>query len=163
MPGSLGKNFTSRCILCRRRRPTQSRADRPWDVFINHIRIDTKRSLAVLLYDHLTRLNLHPFMDIKSMNPGDKLFPSIDNAIRNCNVGVSVFSPHYCESYFCLRELTTLMESKKKVIPIFVDIKPSELRVMDNGSFGVKELQRFRWALEEAKYTVGFTFDSSNG
>ncbi|KAF8401553.1 hypothetical protein HHK36_012495 [Tetracentron sinense] len=148
----------SRCILCcsRRRRPTQS----PWDVFINHRGIDTKRSLAVLLYDHL---NLHPFMDIKSMNPGDKLFQTIDNAIRNCKVGVSIFSPHYCESSFCLRELTTLMESKKKIIPIFVDVKPSELRVIDNGSFRVKELPRFRWALDEAKYTVGFSFDSSNG
>ncbi|KAF8389269.1 hypothetical protein HHK36_025962 [Tetracentron sinense] len=56
------------------------------------------------------------------------------------------------------------MESKKKVIPIFVDIKPSELHVMDfNGRFEVKELQRFRRALKEAKYTVGLTFDSSNG
>ncbi|KAF8389308.1 hypothetical protein HHK36_026001 [Tetracentron sinense] len=100
------------------------------------------------------------------MNPGDKLFETIDSAIRNCKVGIAIFSPHYCESYFCLRELTTLMESEKKVIPIFVDIKPSELRVMDNGSYvviGVQELQRFRWALEEAKYTVGLTFDSYNG
>ncbi|KAF8395910.1 hypothetical protein HHK36_019865 [Tetracentron sinense] len=102
-------------------------------------------------------------MDIKNMNPGDKLFGKIDGTIQNCKVGLAVFSPHRCESYFCLRELTTLMESKKKVIPIFVDIKPSELHVMDNGCFGVIELQRFRWALEEAKYTVGFTFDSCNG
>ncbi|KAF8411187.1 hypothetical protein HHK36_003730 [Tetracentron sinense] len=141
------------------RRPTKT----PYDVFINHRGIDTKRTLAGLLYDNLTRLKLHPFMDIKNLNPGDKLFEKIDGAIGNCKVGVAVFSPHYCESYFCLRELTTLMELEKKVIPIFVDIKPSELRIIHNGSYEVKELQRFSWALEEAKYTVGFTFDSCNG
>ena len=55
------------------------------------------------------------------------------------------------------------MEGKKKVIPIFVDVKPSELKVVDNGSFPAKELARFNWALEEAKNTVGLAFDSSNG
>ncbi|KAF8389267.1 hypothetical protein HHK36_025960 [Tetracentron sinense] len=135
-----------------------------WDVFINHRGIDTKRNVVGLLYHNLTRHKLHPFLDSKTMNPGDKLFDNIDSAIRNCKIGVAVFSPRYCESHFCLHELATLMESKKKVIPIFVDIKPSELHVMDfNGRFEVKELQRFRRALKEAKYTVGLTFDSSNG
>ena len=55
------------------------------------------------------------------------------------------------------------MEAKKKVIPIFVDVKPSELRVVDNGSFPAKDLARFNLALEEAKNTVGLTVDSSNG
>ena len=55
------------------------------------------------------------------------------------------------------------MEGKKKVIPIFVDVKPSELRVVDNRNCTVKELVRFNWALEEAKNTVGLTFDSING
>ncbi|KAF8389307.1 hypothetical protein HHK36_026000 [Tetracentron sinense] len=163
MHGALVKKFGRR-VLCYQR-STQTQA-RPWDVFINHRGIDTKRSVAGLLYDHLTLLKLHPFMDNKNMNPGDKLFETIDSAIRNCKVGIAIFSPHYCESYFCLRELTTLMESEKTVIPIFVDIKPSELRVMDNGSYGVigvQELQRFRWALGKAKYTVGLTFDSYNG
>ncbi|KAF8389306.1 hypothetical protein HHK36_025999 [Tetracentron sinense] len=158
MNGSSVKKF-SRRVLCHRM-PTQAQA-RPWDVFINHRGIDTKRGVAGLLYDHLTLLKLHPFMDIKNMNPGDKLFV-IDSAIQNSKLGVAIFSRHYCESYFCLRELTTLMEYNKKVIPIFVDINPSELRVMDNESYGVigvKELHRFRWALEEAKCTVGLTFD----
>jgi hypothetical protein len=55
-----------------------------------------------------------------------------------------------------------MMESKKRVVPIFYDVKPSELVVKDNGTCPVKELQRFSAALEEAKFTVGLTFDSSN-
>ncbi|GFS46383.1 Toll-Interleukin-Resistance (TIR) domain family protein [Actinidia rufa] len=140
-------------------------ADKPerCDVFINHRRIDTNKNVAGLLYDHLARLNLRSFLDSKTMKPGDKLFEKIDTGLHSCKVGIAVFSPNYCQSYFCLHELSTLMEGKKKVIPIFVDVKPSELRVVDNGSFPAKDLVRFNLALEEAKNTVGLTFDSSNG
>ncbi|CAK9183045.1 unnamed protein product [Ilex paraguariensis] len=144
--------------------PMTNKVIRPaCDVFINHRGIDTKRTVASLLYDHLARLGFRPFLDNKNMKPGDKLFEKIDHAIKGCKVGVAVFSPRYCESYFCLHELTLIMESKKKVIPIFCDIKPSELRVVDNGTCTQMEIQRFKAAIEEAKYTVGLTFDSLKG
>lgn len=136
---------------------------RPCDVFINHRGIDTKRTISGLLYDHLSRLRLNPFLDSKNMKPGDRLFDKIDTAIRQCKIGVAVFSPRYCESYFCLHELALIMESRKKVIPIFYDVKPSQLQVKDDGTCTAMELRRFSWALEEAKYTVGLTFDSLNG
>lgn len=135
----------------------------PCDVFINHRGIDTKRNASGLLYYHLSRLGLHPFLDSKNMKPGEKLFEKIDIAIRSCKVGVAVFSPHYCDSYFCLHELALLMESSKRVIPIFYNVKPSQLRVKDTKNCPANELRRFNWALEEAKYTVGITFDSSRG
>uniref|UniRef100_A0A6N2ND01 TIR domain-containing protein n=1 Tax=Salix viminalis TaxID=40686 RepID=A0A6N2ND01_SALVM len=139
-----------------------NRAAKPCNVFINHRGIDTKRTVATLLYDHFYRLNLHPFLDSKNMKPGDKLFDNINGAIRKCKVGVAVFSPRYCESYFCLHELALMMESRKKVIPIFCDVKPSQLRVVDNGKCAMEDIRRFNWALEEAKYTVGLTFDLKN-
>ncbi|KAB5534670.1 hypothetical protein DKX38_017756 [Salix brachista] len=111
-----------------------NRAAKPCDVFINHRGIDTKRTVATLLYDHLYRLNLHPFLDSKNMKPGDKLFDNINGAIRKC-----------------------------KVIPIFCDVKPSQLGVVDNGKCAMEDIRRFNWALEEAKYTVGLTFDSLKG
>ncbi|KAJ6894355.1 TIR domain-containing protein-like [Populus alba x Populus x berolinensis] len=116
--------------------PTQiaNRVTKPCDVFINHRGIDTKRTVATLLYDHLSRLNLHPFLDNKNMKPGDKLFDNINGAIRKC-----------------------------KVIPIFCDIKPSQLRVVNNGKCPMEDIRRFYWAIEEAKYTVGLTFDSLKG
>lgn len=136
---------------------------RSCDVFINHRGIDTKRTVAGLLYNHLSGMGLKPFLDSQNMKPGDKLFDKIDKAILNSKLGVAVFSPRYCESYFCLHELALIMESKKRVIPIFCDVKPSQLRVKDYGICPAKELQRFTWALEEAKYTVGLTFDTSRG
>ncbi|KAL4369031.1 hypothetical protein GQ457_05G029490 [Hibiscus cannabinus] len=133
------------------------------DIFINHRGIDTKRTIAGLLHDHLFRLGLRPFLDSHSMKPGDRLFGKIDPAIRNCKLGVAIFSPNYCDSYFCLQELALLMEKKKRVIPIFCDVKPSQLQVMDYGTRSAEELRRFKWALEEAKYTVGLTFDTLTG
>lgn len=135
----------------------------PCDVFINHRGVDTKRNVAGLLYHHLLGLRLRPFLDSKNMKPGDKLFEKIDVAIRECKVGVAVFSPMYCDSYFCLHELSLMMELQKKVVPIFCDVKPSELRVKDDGSCPPEDLERFRSALETAKLTVGLTFDTLRG
>ncbi|XP_047159755.1 TIR-only protein-like [Vigna umbellata] len=133
------------------------------DVFINHRGIDTKRNVAGLLYDNLTRIGVRAFLDSMNMKPGDRLFQHIDRGILGCKVGVAVFSPRYCDSYFCLHELALLMESNKRVVPIFYDVKPSQLTVKDNGTCPPADLQRFAFALEDAKNTVGLTFNSLNG
>ncbi|CAK8535157.1 unnamed protein product [Lathyrus sativus] len=135
----------------------------PCDVFLNHRSPDTKRTVATLLYDNLRMHGFNPFLDEKNMKPGDKLFDKINGGVVECKIGVAVFSPRYCESYFCLHELALLTACKKKVIPIFCDIKPSQLRVVKNGNWSEEELRRFRWALDEAKNTVGLTFNSSKG
>ncbi|KVH96846.1 Toll/interleukin-1 receptor homology (TIR) domain-containing protein [Cynara cardunculus var. scolymus] len=130
---------------------TISRQQPPCDVFINHRGIDTKKNVAGLLYGHLKRLKLRPFLDNKNMKPGDKLFDKIDTAINGCKVGVAVFSPQYCKSYFCLHELARIMEARKKVIPVFCDVKPSQLIVKDHWRLPKHELDRFQSALDEAK------------
>ncbi|XP_042483491.1 TIR-only protein-like [Macadamia integrifolia] len=133
------------------------------DVFINHRGMDTKRNIAVLLYDRFVQLELHPFLDYRSMKPGDELLVNIETVIRECKVGVAIFSPNYCTSYFCLHELALMTEYQKKIIPIFYDVNPSDLVVVDDGSYPAKELHRFRLALEHAKGRVGLPFDPSNG
>ncbi|XP_042041306.1 TIR-only protein-like [Salvia splendens] len=143
-----------------KKRQFRGRIVSPYDVFINHRGTDTKHTVATLLYDHLYRLRIRPFLDNKSMKAGDKLFDKIDKAIGGCKVGVAVFSPRYCDSYFCLHELALMMDLKRKVIPIFCDVKPSQLCLVDEGTMSRNEVARFRSALEEAKHTVGLDFDS---
>lgn len=159
---SSAKNFCHQILRYRNQVLTKP-AERACDVFINHRGIDTKRNVAGLLYDHLRRLGIRPFLDSKNMKPGDKLFDKIDVAIHQSKVGVAVLSPNYCKSYFCLHELALMMDLKKKVVPIFCDVKPSELEVKDNGTCTSEEIERFRRALEEVKFTVGLTFDTSTG
>ncbi|XP_048140771.1 TIR-only protein-like [Rhodamnia argentea] len=133
------------------------------EVFINHRGIDTKRNVSGLLGHYLGVLGLRPFLDSKSMRPGDPLFKKISEAICGCKVGVAVFSPRYCESPYCLHELAALLENGKRVIPIFCDVKPSELQVVGDGICSDMDLQRFRDAIDEARDTVGLTFDTSTG
>ncbi|GAU47736.1 hypothetical protein TSUD_386950 [Trifolium subterraneum] len=132
-------------------------------VFINHKGIDTKRNIAGLLYKDLTRMGMSSFLDSKNMKPGDKLTDHIDKAIHGCKVGVTIFSPRYFDSYYCLHELALLMETKKRIVPIFYNVTPSQLMVKDDGTCSQKQLRRFKLAIEEAKNTVGLTFDPVNG
>lgn len=165
MQRSLAMSLFQRRFFSQQRRSQllAKRVVTPCDVFLNHRSTDTKRTVATLLYDYLRRQGLSPFLDEKSMRPGDKLFDKINGAIFESRIGVAVFSPRYCESYFCLHELALLMECGKKVIPIFCDVKPSQLRVLNNPKWSAEELRRFKEALEEAKDTVGLTFNSSKG
>ncbi|RWW43099.1 hypothetical protein BHE74_00051324 [Ensete ventricosum] len=136
---------------------------RSCDVFISHRGTDTKMTLAGLLYDRLVHHNVRPFLDNRTMEPGDKLYECIDAGILQCKVGVVIFSPRFCDSSFCLHELAMMVEAKKKLIPIFCDVKPSELLVLGAESHSPENLKRYSKALQEARDTVGLTFDSKTG
>ncbi|TVU01204.1 hypothetical protein EJB05_53350, partial [Eragrostis curvula] len=146
------------------------RRQRGYDVFINHRGVDTKRTVARLLYDRLEQLSgggIRSFLDNMSMRPGDRLEERIDEAIRECGVAVAIFSKSYCDSDFCLHELAMLVEARKTIIPIFYDIKPSDLilpqAVVDSKDHLPRDIERFRFALRQAKYTVGLCYDSATG
>ncbi|RDX85359.1 TMV resistance protein N [Mucuna pruriens] len=165
MQRNVATSFFQRRFFSQQKR-TQMLARRvvePCDVFLNHRCMDTKKTVATLLYDHLRRHGFRPFLDNKNMKPGDKLFDKINRAVMECKIGVAVLSPHYTDSYFCLHELALLLACNKKLIPIFCDVKPSQLRVVNNPKWSHDELRRFRWALDEVKSTVGLTFNSSKG
>ncbi|XP_015695084.1 TIR-only protein-like [Oryza brachyantha] len=138
----------------------------PFDCFINHRGADTKRTVARLLYELLEDGGVHAFLDNKSMRPGDRLEERIGAAIGECSVAVAIFSRHYCDSEYCLRELAMLVESRKTIIPIFFDIKPSDLilpqALVDNVAHP-RDIERFKFALREAKNTVGLTYDPATG
>ncbi|KAL5196519.1 hypothetical protein ABZP36_000031 [Zizania latifolia] len=143
-----------------------------YDVFINHRGVDTKRTVARLLYDRLVvggggGSGIRAFLDNMSMRPGDRLEDRISAAITDCAVAVAIFSPHYCDSEYCLRELAMLVESRKIIIPIFYDIKPSDLvlpqAVVESTAHHPRDIERFKFALREVKNTVGLTYDSATG
>ncbi|KAI4342971.1 hypothetical protein MLD38_027527 [Melastoma candidum] len=136
----------------------------PSQVFINHRGTDTKRNIAGLIHHYLVLHGLHPFLDSQSMRPSEKLHDRINQAIHECRVGITLFSPRYCESPDCLHELAILTETGKRLVPIFCDVQPSKLRVLDfGGRFSERQSKRFSFALEEARSTVGLTFNTETG
>jgi hypothetical protein len=128
---------------------------RRYDVFINHRGVDTKRTVARLLYERLRDGGVTSFLDNMSMRPGDHLEESIFDAVRECGVAVAIFSKHYCDSDYCLRELAALVEARKTIIPVFYDVEPSDLVLLNSGEYPPRDIERFRFALQEAKRTVG--------
>ncbi|XP_074566369.1 putative 2' cyclic ADP-D-ribose synthase BdTIR [Curcuma longa] len=156
--------FSSADHATPRRRSSSKQCAAGVDVFLSHRGADTRSSVAGLLYDRLVQMNVRPFLDNRSMVPGEKLYESIDAGIRQCRVGVAIFSRRYCDSVFCLHELAMMVEANKKLIPVFCDVKPSELVVRgDITVHSPEDLRRYNRAIQEAKLTVGLNFDTKNG
>jgi len=139
-----------------------------YDVFINHRWVDTRHTVAHLLHDRLLQLSggrVRTFLDIMSLRPGDRLVEGINQGMSQCKVAVAIFSERYLDSEFCLHELAALVEARKVIVPIFYGVKPSAL-VLPQAvvhTHAPRDVERFRVALREAKYTVGLAYDPATG
>lgn len=92
-------------------------------------------------------------------------------------IGVPIFTENYGSSEWCLNELVEMIARKRKVIPVFFDVKPEDLR-MESGKFAEhfeNELRRYKrsytankieqWkaALREASWLDGFWLQDYDG
>eukprot|EP01018_Ginkgo_biloba_P023532 Gb_26262 [translate_table: standard] len=147
-----------------------------YDVFINHRGKDVKKTLASILYYHLDVLNLRVFLDKEELQMGETLSHKIRDAIRSASVHIAIFSKNYAESQWCLDELCLMLESGAKIIPVFYDVKPNDLRWVDAGAYAdclkvhekkkrsvPQTLQKWKNALHEVSHRSGVEFDSQIG
>ncbi|GLJ27773.1 hypothetical protein SUGI_0545080 [Cryptomeria japonica] len=78
------------------------------------------------------------FPPYHELQVGDFLTPAIQSAIRSASVQIAIFSKTYAQSPWCLDELVWMLDSDPtsiKIIPIFYDIEPSELRHVEKGAY----------------------------
>lgn len=102
-----------------------------YDVFINHRGTDVKETFAKDLYERLDSEGLRVFLDRPELEAGDTIISQIENAISTSSVQVAIFSPGYAESKWCLNELLSMLDTSErgaKVIPVFYEVEPSDLR-----------------------------------
>lgn len=143
-----------------------------YDVFINHRGPDVKRSFASLIYYRLKIYGLNVFLDKNEMKQGEIIPDAIRNAIQTAWIHIAFFSPRYAESTWCLEELHLMLESYKNgrssIITVFSDVKPSDLRHIESGSYAgffksheskgrdsEKDLIKWKEALQTASYISG--------
>lgn len=119
------------------------------------------------LYGALKAKGLQTFLDRKSLGTGENAWGSIENAIKNCRIAVVVFSERYTESPWCLKELEVILDTRSiKVVPIFYNVRPSELRHPKIGALGDgfeksgrghdgATIERWKKRLKEASEIVG--------
>eukprot|EP01018_Ginkgo_biloba_P023674 Gb_26622 [translate_table: standard] len=106
-----------------------------FDVFINHRGVDVKDSLASHIYDLLQSRGVRAFLDREELRTGEEFPDAITEAIKSSLVHIAIFSPHYAESDWCLRELALMLKTPNAtIIPVFYNVTPGELR-WEKGAF----------------------------
>ncbi|KAK7257342.1 hypothetical protein RIF29_31247 [Crotalaria pallida] len=110
-----------------------------YDVFISFRGMDTRNNFTDHLFAALGRKSIHAFRDDKKLKKGEAIAPELIQAIEGSHVYIVVFSKNYASSTWCLRELAKIVEchnvSKKRVLPVFYDVDPYEVR-KQSGDFG---------------------------
>ena len=115
-------------------------------MFLSHRGPDTKAGFVGFLKKALEQKGLLAYLDYYAIPFGEDCWKSIEDGIKNSPIVVVVFSERYAESEWCLKELHVMLEthSCKKILPIFYNVEPREVRNPERGKFekGFKKLKK---------------------
>ena len=137
-----------------------------FDVFLSFRGEDTRRGFVSHLHTALTQRGIQTFID-DNLTRGENISEELLKAIENSSASIIVFSKNYASSSWCLDELAKIIECTKKVLPVFYQVDPSEVR-KQIGDFGkaltklekkIKDktkVQRWRDALSKAANISGW-------
>ncbi|BFG40689.1 hypothetical protein CerSpe_269630 [Prunus speciosa] len=108
------------------------------DVFLSFRGEDTRRGFI----SHLDRAlaywqAMRTFKDDRELEVGATISLELLTAIEESYLSIIVLSPNYASSTWCLDELSKIlecMEDAKRILPIFYDVDPSDVR-NQKGSF----------------------------
>ncbi|GLJ33575.1 hypothetical protein SUGI_0675120 [Cryptomeria japonica] len=123
-----------------------------YDVFINHRGPDVKSTLATALYGILTGMALSVFLDAPELEYGDFLPRTIEAAMTSALIHIAIFSPRYAESPWCLAELSFMLKSGTRIVPIFYQVDPNDLRWVEKGKG--KYAQAFMEHEQKGRYSL---------
>eukprot|EP01018_Ginkgo_biloba_P040749 Gb_18999 [translate_table: standard] len=145
------------------------------DVFINHRGPDVKATLVTLINRHLSVFNVRVFLDQKELRTGDFLPLAIQHAITTCKVHVAIFSKNYVQSPWCLAELSFMRKTGSKIIPVYYDVQPSEVRYVYSGLYAQafrkheekkridsQTLEKWKNDLHVVSFISGIVFNTEN-
>ncbi|KAL3745587.1 hypothetical protein ACJRO7_014669 [Eucalyptus globulus] len=110
-----------------------------YDVFLSFRGPDTRSGITDFLYTSLLAAGIHAYRDNDELRIGDEIAPELLKAINHSKISIPIFSKGYAFSKWCLNELVQMVTCRKsrrqKIMPIFYDITPSEVR-HQTGSYG---------------------------
>ena len=98
-----------------------------FDVFLSLRGEDTRRGFVSHLYKALTQQGIQTFID-DNLHRRENISEELLKTIENSSASIIVFSKNYASSSWCLDELAKIIECTKKVLPIFYQVDPSEVR-----------------------------------
>ncbi|XP_056174260.1 disease resistance protein RPV1-like [Syzygium oleosum] len=108
-----------------------------YEVFLSFNGSDTRAGFTDFLYTSLDNAGIRTFKDDKELGVGEEFAPELLQAINQSRISIPIFSKGYASSVWCLKELVQMVECQKtgrqKIIPIFYDVAPSEVRHQTEG------------------------------
>ena len=105
-----------------------------FDVFLSFRGEDTRRGFVSHLYKALDQHGIRTFID-NNLHRGENISEELLQTIENSSASIIVFSKNYASSSWCLDELAKIIDCTKKVLPVFYQVDPSEVR-KQIGDFG---------------------------
>ncbi|XP_058730457.1 disease resistance protein RUN1-like isoform X2 [Vicia villosa] len=129
-----------------------------FDVFVSFRGKDTRFNFTDHIFAALQRNGISAFRDDTKLNKGESIAPELLRAIEDSQIFIVVFSKNYAFSTWCLRELEHILlhcgqPPVKRVLPVFYDVDPSEVR-HQKGTYGkalAKHEQRFQQDYEKVR------------
>ncbi|XP_058743712.1 disease resistance protein RML1A-like [Vicia villosa] len=140
-----------------------------YDVFVSFRGSDIRQGFLSHLIEAITRKKIFAFVDTK-VHKGDKISPSLVQAIKTSLISLVIFSENYASSSWCLDELVKIVECKHKdgqiILPVFFKVTPTDVR-HQKGSYAVEfakhekkynlsRVQQWRSALKESGNILGY-------
>ncbi|XP_048133498.1 disease resistance protein RPV1-like [Rhodamnia argentea] len=108
-----------------------------YDVFLSFKGSDTYLNFTSILHRDMVRAGIRVFLANKELQDGEKI-NALLNAVKNSRICVPIFSQHFADSVWCLREVECMVKShsksngNKEIIPIFFDVKPDDVKLKTN-------------------------------
>ncbi|XP_065864307.1 disease resistance protein RPV1-like [Euphorbia lathyris] len=107
-------------------------------VFISFRGADVRENFLSHLFSALERKKIKTFKD-ENLKRGEEITSSLVEIIKKSEISIVIFSQDYPYSPWCLDELFTILERKKKkkqlVVPIFYKVDPSDVQEV-KGNYG---------------------------
>lgn len=108
-----------------------------YEVFLSFRGPDTRAGITDFLYVSLVDAGIRTYRDDEELRIGEEIGAELLQAIDQSKISIPIFSRNYASSKWCLKELVQMLECKKtrgqKIMPIFYDVAPSEVRHQTGG------------------------------
>ncbi|GLJ15124.1 hypothetical protein SUGI_0247360 [Cryptomeria japonica] len=154
-------------------------SDKEYHVFLSFRGPDVRNTLVGHLYEALTVAGLNVFVDSHKLEKGEIIGLSLERAVENSSIRIPIFSQGYADSAWCLKEAAAILETPSKIIPLFYDVDPTDVRYPLNDSspykqaflrhyghpdrYQEKEIDGWKHALEEICSHSGWSRDITGG
>ncbi|KAM5575897.1 hypothetical protein ABKV19_014706 [Rosa sericea] len=140
-----------------------------FDVFLSFRGTDTRKNFTDHLYAALKLKGISTFRDDEELERGESIGPNLLKAIQESRYVIAVFSRNYADSAWCLDEIAKVADCMKamgqKVLPVFYDVDPNEVRRQTGDHFGKafeKHKRRYKAEPDKVKRWKNALFQVGN-